>query len=643
MTEIGLAQRRLLDDNSTCSDQQLPPTAPPAELMHYDHVKTQEPQMQKIGDNQVNAFDGGHEAEGRQVPEMPTEANNYVLHEEAVNGNGHGHGLSNRNIANGSISNDYTQSNGSYNFFESLKQSADTGTDNGNSNTGAQPKERTSHKSPYRSKSMQTTPQSPHDTEPNSSLLSSKLSRARSDNPTANASSSAHPHSSSRSTDELSAPVTIDVPPPKKRGRKRKHTSSEEQDQEDDELANSHDHKPEPKKQDKTEKRKPGRPRSHAKAQAQKAKDSQLNGHTENGPAEATEPKDIASNRNETAELTNPTKNNPPETETITNTEEPSTPTKPIPTPTSPKNPDPKPTFAIPTKPASSSNSNPSTQGPKTKKQKLKRSKTTSLTVKRTYSADVEDDVIWVDERPSRAPVDPKFKPSSEQSLSGSGSSSNVNGADGGSGKTELVKDDLPSTIQETQERDIQGGDSAANSTSNVEGVPGPKKRGRKRKKTSEQLAEEAQAQAQANDQAEEQAQAAETNIAAGQDEPTNTPAAEPQPDTTKQQPPIPEAQDTDVPMNAPEFESATNDNPNANATSDVNTSISPAKSTTGLAPETPKKQTPGIHEPGTDAEKENYKGPDKHSPISGTSNVPYRVGLSRRARIAPLLKMVRR
>ena len=37
-----------------------------------------------------------------------------------------------------------------------------------------------------------------------------------------------------------------------------------------------------------------------------------------------------------------------------------------------------------------------------------------------------------------------------------------------------------------------------------------------------------------------------------------------------------------------------------------------------------------------------NTKGPDKHSPISG-GKVPYRVGLSKRARIAPLLKMVRK
>ncbi|KAL4800699.1 hypothetical protein BDV19DRAFT_351978 [Aspergillus venezuelensis] len=51
--------------------------------------------------------------------------------------------------------------------------------------------------------------------------------------------------------------------------------------------------------------------------------------------------------------------------------------------------------------------------------------------------------------------------------------------------------------------------------------------------------------------------------------------------------------------------------------------------------PETPQKRT----DPKTPAS----KGPGKHSPISSTSKVPYRVGLSKRARIAPLLKIIKR
>jgi hypothetical protein len=36
-------------------------------------------------------------------------------------------------------------------------------------------------------------------------------------------------------------------------------------------------------------------------------------------------------------------------------------------------------------------------------------------------------------------------------------------------------------------------------------------------------------------------------------------------------------------------------------------------------------------------------KGPDKHSPISKTNKVPFRVGLSRKARIAPLLRVIKK
>lgn len=65
------------------------------------------------------------------------------------------------------------------------------------------------------------------------------------------------------------------------------------------------------------------------------------------------------------------------------------------------------------------------------------------------------------------------------------------------------------------------------------------------------------------------------------------------------------------------------------NLTTDSPPDTSPAKS--NAPPETPRKST-------TPAP----KGPDKHSPIS-TGKVAYRVGLSKRARIAPLLRIVRK
>ena len=66
------------------------------------------------------------------------------------------------------------------------------------------------------------------------------------------------------------------------------------------------------------------------------------------------------------------------------------------------------------------------------------------------------------------------------------------------------------------------------------------------------------------------------------------------------------------------------------NPTIQSSPSISPAKANSA-PPETP-------HKPATPAP----KGPDKHSPIS-SGKVAYRVGLSKRARIAPLLRMVRK
>jgi hypothetical protein len=55
--------------------------------------------------------------------------------------------------------------------------------------------------------------------------------------------------------------------------------------------------------------------------------------------------------------------------------------------------------------------------------------------------------------------------------------------------------------------------------------------------------------------------------------------------------------------------------------------------------PPTKKERTPEVSE----SILPTSKGPDKHSPIAKTSKVPYRVGLSRKARIAPLLKIVRK
>jgi hypothetical protein len=59
--------------------------------------------------------------------------------------------------------------------------------------------------------------------------------------------------------------------------------------------------------------------------------------------------------------------------------------------------------------------------------------------------------------------------------------------------------------------------------------------------------------------------------------------------------------------------------------------------------PSAPQNQTPTDNDEDNTATTSDGRGPDRHSPIAKTSKVPYRVGLSRRARIAPLLKVVRK
>ncbi|KAJ5783084.1 hypothetical protein N7457_004858 [Penicillium paradoxum] len=76
--------------------------------------------------------------------------------------------------------------------------------------------------------------------------------------------------------------------------------------------------------------------------------------------------------------------------------------------------------------------------------------------------------------------------------------------------------------------------------------------------------------------------------------------------------------------------------NGNGNSAPDINV---PATTSDEPPPQTPSKpDAASVITP-----RNTGKGPDKHSPISARSAVPYRVGLSKRARIAPLLKIVRK
>jgi hypothetical protein len=343
---------------------------------------------------------------------------------------------------------------------------------------------------------------SPHDTEPNSSII-----RARSDNVQAEFQQFAP----AQSIAELSVPppVTIEIPPApaeKKRGRKKKQSLPDAD--EDDELAQPATTTATSVVPNLPEKRR-GRPPKNAKKETEDAADAVV----ETDP----QPETIPNGASATAE---------------------------------------QPTVTIPLEPP-----NPTTREPK--KKKIKRGKTTSLTLHKTYASDVEDDVIWVDERPAN------------------------------------IMADEPNNHAPPDNNIVE-----VASETNPEPAPAPKKRGRKRKKTSEQPIEEKSAD----------------------------PAAEPV-HPEPESPVVSEDADKTVPD-----ESTTN---NTELPSDLQPS-SPTKTEhnpPNAPPVTPKKSEPQTPDPSSTSN----KGPTKHSPISTTSKVPYRVGLSRRARIAPLLKIVRR
>ncbi|KAJ5525271.1 hypothetical protein N7494_011921 [Penicillium frequentans] len=238
-----------------------------------------------------------------------------------------------------------------------------------------------------------------------------------------------------------------------------------------------------------------------------------------------------------------------------------------------------------PTLPDNSSKS--STKEPKIKKSK--RTKAASAISKARVS-DADDDVIWVDSRPLA------------------------------SGETEEQKNPGTESITAdpnhlgTPQPDPTASTEESSTTTKSGDKPAPKKRGRKRKQPLEQPREAAPTQI-----TEEQGLPSNskivvlkvnTNPAGSSSDPkheTKAVEAENSMPPPQADPPVPQANDqSEAPPQTPS-------GPDQNPSTPVAGSIS------------------------------TQKGPAKHSPISSTSKVPYRVGLSKRARIAPLLKIVRK
>ncbi|KAJ5418276.1 uncharacterized protein N7487_001826 [Penicillium crustosum] len=238
----------------------------------------------------------------------------------------------------------------------------------------------------------------------------------------------------------------------------------------------------------------------------------------------------------------------------------------------------------------------PANTGPKEpKKKKAKKSKTTPA-----LEPDANDDVIWVD-----------TKPLNMESSTGSATP-----------QTEIPdpsRQDLDSNVLDSNPTVIPQAPIPAveEKTQNAEKAA-PKKRGRKRKQTIEQ---------------------AETPSESADTPEPNKPASGAQTPASKLAVIV-----DNSPKSVLEADTSNNDT-SAIQSKDQNPHPLPGPDP---LPEptidTPQPQTPPKPEAVSVNTPQNAaKGPNKHSPILARSGVPYRVGLSKRARIAPLLKMVRK
>lgn len=583
MSEIDMAQRRLFDDDAPYTEQQVPPTVPftESELGYIDQHQQQASHValgypEGYPQVQVPVNPGLHSDWYYNVPGNGLDRNQWV--ENALNYNDE--------AAHTSVSTfDNVQLNSSNITFEPTLQGsthADAALINGTIQT--EPLHRTS----IRSKSLQEpVPHSPHDTEPFSSVRSPNVSRSKSDN--TGQQSVLQQRSPTNAADELSAPVAVVIPVVQKKAPTKKQNRLQPED-DDDELA-----APSDSKSNKSKSREASRSKSNKQEQA-------IN--EPSGANEEVEPNvpQAAPDETKPSEDT-PHNTNPDEEVQLIQLDHPTNqPSEPSKAETH---------FTESTKPPRK----------EPKKKKLKRGKTTSVTIKKTYEPDVEDDVIWVDERPSNIDLQHHDRPNSIP-----------------------TPDSIPTpaTEQETiavveipnpAPSSVTGGDQG-------DPNPAPKKRGRKRKKTSEQppaIPEEPSIGNNGHAPVQNP-----SNVSVVVDKPANDLAS----NHTNEHPPNPsnnpstidEAQSHPAPPEPqPELE----------------------KEPTSNAPETPKKSTPNHNisnhqDQGQSGEEtstetpnrpnnDSNRGPTKHSPIPGTSKVPYRVGLSRRARIAPLLKVIRK
>ncbi|EFQ97031.1 hypothetical protein MGYG_00075 [Nannizzia gypsea CBS 118893] len=231
----------------------------------------------------------------------------------------------------------------------------------------------------------------------------------------------------------------------------------------------------------------------------------------------------------------------------------------------------------------------------KSRKKKVKRGKTTSAVVRRMVESDIEDDVIWIDEKKSRPAIIDDTDASDD--ILDLNENDNLFATNGPTHETNSTTEGVPRI-----EVQVQVPTTAVDKPNGYVGLA-QKKRGRKRKKTGQEDVSMQQIETLIPD---DPCGNHKYNIPSASLQPSSSP------DIVKQQTPEPKVDHHDLHTSV------------ETPRSPVDKRAEPIPST-----ETPKKPA--------------LKGADKHSPIAVTAKVAYRVGLSRKARIAPLLKVVRK
>lgn len=644
MSEISRAQRQLVDDNFTYDDLQLPPTgentnsAPSGSPLAKSNKRSQtmsEPndrgidgeecsgsrikrsrtslscQSGEVPEPTILLQEASHGAEGVRNYSEYAETTNVLLNDGSTH---HVHGDT------FATSHDGTAANTSYNFFESsIKDNTEMSTipipSPARDSSGKQ--SNAPRQTPGRSKSMQILLDSPHDTEPSSSLISPHVKRTKSELPARDILQ----QSEKSACDELSLPAAIEVPvEKKKRGRKKKQVAPEETtgDEPDELIA---DGPASASLQTQPTKRGRGRPRKSEvnTGHSEGSEPTVSNSHNDDAAAGAqtdqtapvpAESNDVSADKKSNSLV-------PQETERSELDPSPDSEEMDIELPKEQYIPRPSRSRAQPVEEGMPSESMENPQK-ESKKKKLKRGKTTSVILKKSYESDVEDDVIWVDEKPDNV----VFK--DEVNTSAAVKVEVPDTKESGSKNVEAVETKPSMTEAAEQKKNATLTDPAAPSQVE-EPAPGPKKRGRKRKKTAEP--------ANTDQPAEGDPQQLQNKEETSQSKDTST---------------VLQDVSTNASLKATNDNQTTNDQDlkadTANEDEDKYPN-SPKKPDQNTALETPKKQKE-VSEDDLSTPKDatsTSKGPTKHSPISTTSKVPFRVGLSRKARIAPLLKVVRK